>query len=176
MLPHPWKFVLVALAIAAPAAASRGFAQQSDGSPGGLYAVPDADRSAGTAQESVSDRSAQSYLSSLDPQGEQSKRDLERAAAARDEVDSAKRLKYLAEKGGAGESLVSMPSLSERTWIAILAGVGLLVSLAVGGYVWWARTQLSKANAAVLLAIEREPAPRPDGAEKQDKAPKRRAA
>ena len=36
---------------------------------------------ASTAQDSTSNRSAQSYLSSLDPQGEQFKRDLEKAEA-----------------------------------------------------------------------------------------------
>ena len=175
MKRHSCKFVLVVLAIPALAVASRGFAQQSSGPSDGLYALPDAGRSAGTAQESAGDRSAQSYLSSLDPRGEQFKRDLEKAEETQKAVASAKRLKYLVEEGDTTGPLETL-GLSERTWIALLAGLGLLVSLAAGGYVWWSRMQSSRASAAVLLAIKPEPAAKPDSPAEHDKTTKRRAA
>jgi hypothetical protein len=156
------------LAIPGLAIASRGFAQESNGSPDGLYVVPDAGGSASTAQDSASDRSARTYLSSLDSQGEQFQRDLEKADATRNEVASARRMRYLAAGGDPNWS-TWRPGLSERTWMAVLACVGLAVSLAAGGYVWWSRTQFySRANGAVLLALRRELAAKPDGAEQHD--------
>ena len=164
MIRNPWKGIFVLLAILAPAVAGRCFAQESKGSPDGLYAVPDVGEGeiASAAQDSSSQRSAQSYLSSLDSQGEQFKRDLEKAEAARQAAASAKRLRYLAA-GGDSHWPAWRPSLSERAWIAIMAGVGLVVSLAAGGYVWWARTQYAMADGAGLLALNRERAANPDG-------------
>ena len=134
---------------------SNAFVRASNGSPDGLYAIPDATETAGTVQDSTSNRAAQSYLRSLDPQGERFQRDLEKAESMRKAAASAKRLKYLAAGGDSDWSL-RKPSLSERAWTAILAGVGLLVSLAAAGYVWWSRSEHSRTNAAVLLAVKRQ--------------------
>ena len=172
MIRTPWKGILLSSAILALTVVA--FAQENNGSPDGLYAVPTASQSSGTVQEqSTSDRSAQSYLSSLDPQGEQFKRDMEKAEAARQAADSAMRLRHAA--GGNDASSSWSPNLSERTWLVILVGAGLLASLAGGGYVWWSRIEHSKADATVLLAVRRPPA-QLDGAAIPDKSSKRRAA
>lgn len=165
------KGFFLLLAISALAIASQGFAQQgNNSSPDGLYALPDPD----IAQKSPSNRSAQSYLSELDPQAARFKNDMEKAEVARQAAASAKRLKYQAAGGSILSSWTS--SISERTWIEILAGGGLLVSLAAGGYVWWTRIQSSKASRAILLAVKWEPTVKPGSTAKQDKTPVRRAA
>jgi len=170
------KGVFVVLAISALAIASHGFAQQSNnGSPDGLYTPPDASQSKSTAEKFPSNYSAQSYLSELDPQAERFKHDLEKAEAARQAAASAKRLKYLA---ASGESILSSwkLGLSERSWIPVLAGSGLLVSLAVGGYVWWSHIQTSKVSRAILLPVKRKSAAKAGSTAKQGKTPERRAA
>jgi hypothetical protein len=154
MTRNPWMGVLVVPAILALVTGGRDFAQESNGSPDGLYAVP------GTTQESASNRSAQSYLSTLDPQGEQFNRDLEKANVVRKAADDARRLKRQAA-GGGSQWAASTQILSERAWIAILVGAGLLASLTAAGYVWWSRTQYSRNN-PVLLAMRRGPVARPD--------------
>ncbi len=158
------------------AIAGYGFGQEIKGSPDGLYTVPDASENAGNAQETTANHAAQSYLSSLDPQGEKYKRDMEKAEAMHKAMVAAKKARDLAEGGSDSNWLSAKPYLSEQVWIVIWAGLGLLVSLAVGGYVWWARIQASKANSAVLLALTRVPAAKPDGAGKQERPVRRRAA
>ena len=168
--------VFVLLAILALATASHGFAQQSNfASSDGLYAMPDASQSANFTRESTGNRSTQSHMGELDPQEERFKLDRKKAEAARQEAASAKRLKYMT---AGGESVASSSTLStsERTWIAILAGGGILVSLAAGGYIWWSRTQSSRANLAILLPVKRKPAAKPVSTEKQDNTTERRAA
>ena len=64
------KGLFVLLAISALATASQAFAQHRNGSADGLYAVPDAGASASTVPESASKRATESYLSSLDSQGD----------------------------------------------------------------------------------------------------------
>jgi hypothetical protein len=175
-----WKFVYVLAAISALAVARHGFAQQcftqqSNGSPDGLYAVPDGGQIASNVPESTSDRSAQSYLSSLDSQGEQFKHEVEKAEAARQATAAAKRLKTLA--ANSNSNLPSLrPNLSERTWITILAVGGLLLSLAAGGVVWWSRVQSLKGNRALLVPATREPAVIHGSIAKHDVPPGRRAA
>ncbi len=175
MTHHPWKVVFVLLAILATAVVGRGFAEQSNGSPDGSYAVPNAGPSASNAPDSTSDHPASSYPALLDRQGERSQRDLQNAEATRQASVSEKRLKELAASDGPDWSPKAL-RFAEGAWVAILAGVGLLVSLAVGGYVWWSRTQSSKADGAILLPMKPEPAAIADGPETQDKTPKQRAA
>ena len=105
MIRNPWKGVFVLLAIWALAIAGHGSAQQS---------IPRRQRfarrsvqpcrmpasNAGTAQDSTSNRTAQSYLSSLDPQGEQLKRDMEKAEAVAKAAASAKKLHRYLVAGG----------------------------------------------------------------------------
>lgn len=171
-----WNGVYVLLAISALALSGYGFAQENKGSPDGLYAIPDAGENADAAKESTANRSAQSYLSSLDAQGEKYKHDMAEAEALNKAMVASKKAKYLAERSGGFDWSAWRPHLSERAWIAIWAGLGILVSAAAGGYLWWSRVQNSKSNSAVLLAVTREPATRPDGTGKQDKPAKRRAA
>ncbi len=168
------KGLFVLLAISALATASQAFAQHRNGSADGLYAVPDAGASASTVPESASKRATESYLSSLDSQGDRFQRDLEKAEAER-KAASAKRPRDLAAAGSSGGPVWTL-SPSQRLWIPIWAGVGLLVSLLAVGYVWWSRTRYSRINRAVLLAVKREPAAGPDLAEKQDQPSTRRAA
>ncbi len=175
MKRHPWKDISILLAISALAIASRGFAQQSNGSTDSLQPLPDSGRGASTARESVSDVTAKSYLSALDPEGDRYKRDLEKAESARRQAASTQTLKDLTA-GGDSNWTPSRLGRAERVWIAILAGGGFLVSLAAAGYVWWSRTRLSGANAPVLLAAGPVAAGKLDLAEEQDETPKRRAA
>lgn len=169
------KVPFVLLAISALAITSHGFAQQSNrGSADGLYALPDPGLSKSTAEESVSSRSAQSYVSELDPQAVRSKHDLEKAEAARQAAAFARSSKYRAAGGSLLPSWTS--SLSERTWVEILAGSGLVVSLAIGGYVGWSRIQSSKDSRAILLAIKREPTAKAGSTAKHDPPLKHRAA
>ncbi len=172
MITNPWKSIFILLGISALAVAGHGFAQQGNGSPDGLYAVPDAGGS--SSQESTSKRAAQSYLSSLDPQGERFKHDLERVDATRKAASSAKELAHVAE--GDFPTAPSTQSRAEQITLAVLAGIAILVSLAAGGFVWWSRAQSSTANRAILLAVQRKPAVKFGDAEKQDQPPKRRAA
>jgi len=155
VIRNPGISFFVFLAITALAIASRGFAQQSNGSPDGLYTLPDAGRSTSSAQQLTSDRSAQSFLGALDPRDERFKRDLEKAEATRQAIASTKRLRYLAANGDSVSSSWT-PGLAERTWIAILAVGGILLSLTAGGYVWWSRA-LSTRNHAILLNVKPEP-------------------
>ena len=175
MIRNPWKGVFVLLAILAPVIAGHGFAQENNGSPDGLYAVPDAGESASSVNDSTSERSAESYLNSLDSQGQQFKRNMEKAEATAKAAASAKRLRYLVAGGDSNWS-AWRPNLSEQNWIATLGGVGAILSLVTGGYVWWSRAQYAKANRAVLLAMKREPAAKADGTEQHGKPSTRRAA
>ena len=61
-------------------------------------------------------------------------------------------------------------------WLTVLAGAGILVSLAALAYVWRARVQLSKAGGAVILAVKREADTDSGGAEAQASTAQRRAA
>ena len=177
MIRNPWKGIFVLPAIWAMTVVGHGSAQEHTASPDGLYAVPDAAEGAAEARDSTSNRSAQSYLNSLDLQGEQLKRDQEKAESMRKALLAAKKLRA---SGAGGDFkfkwLTWRPNLSEQTWIAILAAVGLLVPLAAGAFVWWSRHRYAKSNRAVLLALKREPAAKPDGFERRDKPSKRRAA
>ncbi len=163
------------LAILALAVAGHGFAQEKNGSPDGLYAVPDAGESGDATQDTTANRSTQSYLNALDAQSEKFKRELERAEAAHKATVAAAKAKNMAEQADSAWS-VWRPQFSESAWIAIWAGVGLLVSLTAGGFVWWSRIQNSKADATVLLAVTREPAAKPGSIGKPAKPPRRRAA
>ena len=91
---------------------------------------PDAGKGASSAREPAGNP----YLSSLDPQGERFQRDLERAEAARKAAASVKSQTYSAEDGNPQGSPWTA-SLWERIGLAVLAGMGLLVSLAAVGYV-----------------------------------------
>ena len=177
-----WAWLAIsALTIWALAVVGRGFAQQNNGSPDGLYTVPDVGETAGATRESTANRAARSYLNSMDPQSEKYRRDVEktearhRTALPRTGI-SVKEANSSAAGGGAGESALT-PRLSERAWLTILlAGVGLLVSLAAGGYAWWSRLQRSKTNGIVLLALPRGPAAKHRHTEKQGRPSKHRAA
>jgi hypothetical protein len=163
------------LAISAMAIACRSFAQENNGSPDGLYAVPVVGQPAATAPESTNDRSAKSYLNSLDPQAQRFQRDMEAVDAADKKAKAAWKLKALTDGNdsfGTGWNL----NLSEQSWIAILVGAGLVGSLAAAGYVWWSRSRLSQATRDDFLALRRQAAAPPADAEKHDKTPRRRAA
>jgi len=173
VIRHPWKGISVLLTLSALVIASHGFAQQNNNPPEGLYAPPDSGQS--TAQESASNRSAESYLNSLDPEGERYQRDLAKAEAARQAAASIRTLNDAAADSDS-HSAPARLGLAQPAWIAILVGSGLLVSLAAVGYVWWSRIRFSRANAAVLLTIKPASAAKPDSVETDDKTPKRRAA
>ena len=171
------KGIFVLLAISALAAAGHGFAQEDNGSSDGLYTVPDSGASATAAQESTANRAAQSYLNSLDPQGEKYRHDLEKAEAIHKARVAANKANYLAGGNGSNAS-PWRPHLSERIWIAIWAGVGLVVSLAAGGYLWWSRLQTSRGNSTVLLTLTRGTAAKAagTGTGRQEKPARRHAA
>ena len=135
--------MLALLAISALTVASYALAQESNGSPNGLYALPDSGESEGKTTESTSNRSAQSYLNSLDPRSTAFQRNLEEVEAAH-KAAATKRTKEAAAGGNAQWS--PGRSLAEGAWIAILAGTGLLVVLASAAYLWWSRTQFSGAD------------------------------
>ena len=121
MKRHPWKGILVLLAIFSLAIASRSFAQQSSGASNGLYPVPDAGP---TRSPRPARPSADAYMSSLDSEGDRYQRDLEKAEAARQQTTAAaRRLKDLDPDDGS-HSLGSSLSPAQRDWIAILAAVG----------------------------------------------------
>ena len=188
MIRKSWKAILSLLAIPALSVAGRSLAQesccyvqQSNGSSDGLYVMPDAGASASASASSVPEATgkltAQYYLNSLDTQGEQFQRDLEKAEAKRVVAASVTRPRELAAAGDSPNSTVWTPNAAERVWIPIGAGIGLLVSLLAGGYVWWSRTRFSRTERAVIFAVKRQPAAEAGRAEKQpDEASKRRAA
>ena len=147
MTYHPWKGVLVGLAISALTIAGYGSVRESGGVADGLYAAPDTDPGA-----------------SADPA---------KGRSLRTAADSAGRLNYAAANGA---SASWKPSRAEQTWLAIVAGGGILVSLAAGAYVWRARAQLSKAGGPVILAVKREADTDSGGAEAQASPAQRRAA
>jgi hypothetical protein len=134
------------LATSALAVAGYGSAQESSGLSDGLYAAPDAGRGAGAAEESEGKT-----------------------------ADSARGLKHVAASGHSDSTSLTS-SRAERTWIAILAGVGILISLASGGYVWWSRTQPSGANRAVILTVQREAADSSNRTDEEGSPAQRRAA
>jgi hypothetical protein len=172
---HPWQRVLVCLVILAPAIARRGFSEQTSGSPGGSYAAPNAGPGASSAPDLTGNHSAQSSPISLDPRSVQFQRDLKNADAGWQASAPTERLKELAASDGSDWSPRAI-RFAEGAWITIFAGVGLLVSLAVGGYVWWSRTQSSQVDGAILLPMQAEPAATADDAGQQDQTPKQRAA
>ncbi len=174
-MQHSWKVVFVLLVVLAPAIARHGFAEQSNGSPDGSYALPNAGRSASNLPDSTNNLSAKPSPSLLDRQGERSQRDLQNAEATRQASASAGRLKELAASDGPDWSPKAL-RFAQGAWAAIFVGVGFFLSLAVGGYVWWSRARSSKADVAILLPMKPEPAAITDGPEQQDETPKQRAA
>jgi hypothetical protein len=144
---HLWKGVLLGLAISALSLASYGSGRESSGLADGLYAAPDTDPGA-----------------SGDPA---------KGRSLRTAADSAGRLNYAAAKGAPASW---KPSRAEQMWLTVLAGAGILVSLAAVAYVWRARVQLSKAGGAVILAVKREADTDSGGAEAQASTAQRRAA
>ena len=106
----------------------------------------------------------------MDSEGEKYKRDIAKAEAVYNETAANRRLKYLA-KGG--DSKGPKVSLSDQAWLAIWGSLALVVSLAVGGYIWWLRIH-ARAR-AVLLALAPKPA-RPDSGGKEEQPLRRRAA
>ena len=176
MIRYPWKNMILLSAISALAIAGYGFAQPIHDSPNGRYAAPDSSESTGTAQESVADRTAQSYLSTLDPESENFVRERERAAAARPQPASSQGLTDLSARSNSTWSSPLSFSLAERVCLAILAGCVLVVSLVAIAYVRRSRAQLSLADATIPLPMRPASAAEPVGIEKQDQPPKRRAA
>ena len=144
MIRHFWIVVPVLLAASALAVAGYGSAQEGNGFSDGIYAAPDA---------------GQSPSAGL-------------AAAGRPSGSSGPMIYEAA--GGRVDSAAWKPNRAEPLWIGILAGVGILVSLAGVGLIWRSRTRAS-ARDAVILAVPREPAAAPDRLDEQA-APSRRCA
>jgi hypothetical protein len=166
-----YKGCLLLLAISAVAVAGRDFAQENRGMPDGLYTVPNSARNAKADKESASARSADDYMNSLDSHGEQFHRDAEKTAhASEGKTPKSQVATYDSPPAPAPRSL------ADRLWIAVLAGLGILVSLTAIGYVWWSRSQHVLAGRGVVLALKPEQPHKPETAAKQDKTPQRRAA
>ena len=147
-----FKFVMVVLALAAPLVAVCGYGQQNNGSPDGLYAVPDSDQAARDKKQSPSNRAADSYLDSLDAEGQRIKSESEHAEAVRRATLARKSAHGLAASQGA-DWIPSAFDLTERGWIVTLTALGLLISFAAAGFVWWNQSQAKKTPVAVFMPM-----------------------
>jgi hypothetical protein len=114
----------------------------------------------GAAPDSASGRSAQPYLNSLDDSGARFKQEIEKADAARQASVDAYRSNGPEAGTDSDASARARQRLAEQTWIAILACLGLALSLAAGVFVWRSRAQLSKDDGDIL-PVKREGAAEP---------------
>jgi hypothetical protein len=160
------KGVVVLLAFSPLATASRGLALESKD---GLYTAPDSEQNAHANQESTSARSAQSYMDSLDHQAQRSQPAAEKATP----VSEGKTPQDVA---AGNNPPATFSPLSEQAWIALLAGMGILVSLAAAGFVWWSRTERVRADRSVLLTLRPDSPAEQDTHRQEDQSSQRRAA
>jgi hypothetical protein len=148
--------LIYAVALAAMLIAVSGKAQQSNGSPDGLYDYPDADQAVRNAQEAPSHRAADTFRDSLDPQTQRMKTDAEQAQAIRQQIVARKSAHGLSASQGP-QWIPEASDLSERGWIILLSALGLLISFSAAGFLWWSRRQQSGTPVAMLMPMKPRP-------------------
>ena len=162
MIAKSCKLAAVLLAAAALMLAGSAHAQQSDGSPDGLYVQPDLAQAVRDKQEAASNRQAQAYMESLDPEAQQIHKDVERVKAANKETVTRNKLRQAADK----ESTVHFAEsvyITPTAWVAILASAGLLVSLVATGAICWSHMHRTAVPVRALMPGAARP-PVPAGA------------
>jgi len=147
------KYIMVLLAFTAPVITVRSYAQQSNGSPDGLYVVPDTDLAARNKQESTAHRAAETYLNSLDTAGQRMQREADQAEAVNKAIAARKKAHRPVASEGPGW-LAAPRNIVERAWFVVLASLGLLISLAATGFLWWSRSQRATGPVAMLMPMK----------------------
>ena len=171
-MDNPWKTMLLAIGLAL-ASMPPGIAQVSDSSDG-LYAPPDAKQAQEAQSDSTTARAADSFIKSLDPELEALDKRVDSAIAAK---KAAAMNRDGASLGGDQRWIPWSLGLSESAVVALLAAMGLGVSIFAVGYVWRTRTAAGPAVPVLLNVARQAPSDASlQGSEDQRPAPRRRAA
>ena len=174
-MSRPWKTLLLLLGLLFAAAASgRG---QPASSSEGLYSPADGKQVEEAKTGATSERIAQSYLQSLDPEvAKLEGRPQDASPAKQHAADSGLRLSALSDNAVATWSPWAF-NVAERTVVAIVAAVGGIASLIAVAYVWRARAAQDH-SAPTLLRVARPEASDAsrENTEEETPATQRRAA